>query len=115
LEELVKFRVVPVEGECQEEVCACNHALVFLAEYLIPGVCGARNWKEDSSSMLLSETKVTPSDIAFIALTYKNMKEKWDKGANANKTDRGRYTLTGSNRKFCGWSSVGIARYNELF
>jgi hypothetical protein len=31
------------------------------------------------------------------------------------KNERGRYTADGNNRKYCGWSNEGLARYNELF
>lgn len=114
-DEMAKLRIKPPHHETENATTKRNHAFTYLVEHVIPGVRGAKNWKETSSSVHLVDTDVTPSDIAFGILVYENMRDKWDKGEDASKSERGKYTSTGSNRKFSGWSSAGISSYNNHF
>jgi len=114
-DELSWLRVKPADNETEDETKKSNHAITYLVEHILPGVRGSKNWKETISSTHLIDTGATPSDIAFGILVYENMREKWDKGDDASKSERGKYTSSGSNRKFSGWSRAGISRYNRHF
>ena len=65
----------------------------------------------------LSDMKITPSDEAFALLCCKNMWDKWNADNNATMShhDRGKYTSSGTNRKYGGWSKQGLQQFNELF
>lgn len=61
---LVRLRAKPEQGESDAEARVQNHSLTFMVKQLIPGVCGARNWKQGSSSMHVSSANVTPSQAS---------------------------------------------------
>ena len=54
-----------------------NHAFTFMVEHLMPRISGIRGWKEEMCSKKVSDSKMTPSDEAFILLCLENMWEKW--------------------------------------
>jgi len=89
-----------------------------MVENILPDICGSSNWKEDICSKPVSETDAIPSDMAFGILTYENMMDKWQKqaqGTEVPKSEKGKYTSSGSNRKYGGWSIEGLCRYGDLY
>jgi hypothetical protein len=81
IKELEKLQIAPDEDKTEEETRKRNYALAFIVENVLQGAReGARNWREDRSSKLLSDMNVTPLDMAFAVLSYQNMIVKWKKG-----------------------------------
>jgi hypothetical protein len=114
LEALGCLQCKPPEDEESPIACKkCNHAFTFLVEHIMPHVIGKLRWKEEMCSKSLSDTKITTSDEAFVLLCLANMWHKWHEESNTS--TRGIYTLSGTNRKYCGWSVAGLKKYNELF
>jgi len=118
--ELEKLCVKNNQGdeETIKEKEAWIQAFTFMVENILPGIRGSSNWKEDICSMPVSETNATPSDMAFGALIYETILDKWKKiaqGTEVSKTEKGKYTSSGSNQKYSGWSLQGLNRYGELY
>jgi hypothetical protein len=97
--------------------------ILFLVEHLFGQAHGLRNWKASKSYKGISEL-LTVSDEAFVLLSIENT---WDaiqqeiadtadqeEGSNKSLYGKGKYTHSGTNIKFGGWTRAGIARFNEL-
>jgi hypothetical protein len=122
----------PAEEEMDDEKRDRERVQTWVTEHLAPCVRGAKGWKGTCTTVRLSETDFTPSDEAFAILASINMWDKWDKRdgilddpeqddgldeetrRKKKRAEKGLYTGGGSNRKFCGWSSEGLVKYNEL-
>jgi len=94
-------------------------------EYFVSSVTGKNHFKYHRCDKLLSEY-VTVCDEALAILIFENNIDTWKdlylKNITKNSTVRKKYTNggsskgdTASSRKYQGWSSEGIDRFNELF
>ena len=94
-------------------------------EFFISSIVGKNYYKENRCFKLLSEF-TTVSDEAMAILTYENNIKTWKDMASKNITKNSnvgrKYTNGGllqgrkaSSCRFHGWSSCGIAWFNELY
>lgn len=97
---------------------------IFL-EYFLSSVVGKNHYKLYRCERLVSEF-TTVSDEALAILIYENNIDTWkdmvDKNITKNSSVTKKYTNGGtskgevaSSRRYQGWSSNGIKRFNELF
>ena len=116
-EELLKLHQKPLPGVTDLDVKLNNEAFIYFMEFVLPKIAGAKGWQEEMCSNPLSDTKITPSDEAFALLCCKNMWDKWnaDDSTTMSRHNQGKYTSSGTNRKYGGWSEQGLRRFNELF
>ena len=117
LEELLKLHQKPLPGATDLDVKLNNEAFIYFMEFVLPKIAGAKGWQEEMCSNPLSDMKITPSDEAFALLCCKNMWDKWnaDDSTTTSHHDQGKYTSSGTNRKYGGWSEQGLRWFNELF
>ena len=78
LEELLKLCQKPLPGATDLDAKLNNEAFIYLVEFVLPKIAGAKGWQEEMCSNPLSDTKITPSDEAFALLCCKNMWDKWN-------------------------------------
>ena len=99
------------------EVKLNNEAFIYFVEFILPKIAGAKGWQEEMCSNQLSDTKITPSDKAFALLCCRNMWDKWnaDDSTTTSRHDWGKYTSSGTNRKYGGWLEQCLQWFNELF
>ena len=94
-------------------------------EYFVSAVVGRIKYKENRCEKLMSEY-VTIGDEALAILIFENNFDTWKDMAKNNITKNSevarKYTNggsskgdTASSRRYQGWSSEGIKRFNELF
>lgn len=116
IEEIIKLRQQPREGETNEQRDKRNHAFSFMVEYGAPKIRGSRSWNHDMCTKTIQETDFTASDETAFITFCKNMWHKWTAPPESdNSTAKGQYTNTGTNKKGCGWSPAGIIEYNKNF
>ena len=117
LEELLKLHQKPLPGGTVLDVKLNNKAFIYFVEFILPKIAGAKGWQEEMCSNPLSDKKITPSDKAFALLCCKNMWDKWNADDNATTShhNQGKYTSSGTNRKYGDWSEQGLRQFNELF
>ena len=106
LEELLKLHQKPLPGAMDYDVKLNNEAFIYFVEFILPKIAGAKGWREEMCLDPLSDMKITPSDEAFALLCCENMWDKWnaDDSTTMSHHDRGKYTSSGTNRKYGGWS-----------
>ena len=107
----------PLPGAMDRDVKLNHKAFIYFMEFVLPKIAGAKGWWEEMCSNPLSGTKITPSDEAFALLCCKNMWDKWnaDNSTTTSHHDQGKYTSSGTNRKYGGRSEQGLQWFNELF
>ena len=110
LEELLKLHQRPLPDGTVLDVKLNNKAFIYFVEFILPKIGGANGWQEEMCSNPLSDTKIRPSDEAFALLCCKNMWDKWNADNNATMShhNQGKYTSSGTNRKYGGWSEQGL-------
>ena len=88
-------------------------------------VVGKRTYAKKSHVERIS-VFATPSDEALVLLLYENSFDRWKNMAKTNNTKKSsvmpKYTnggvsagITGSSKKYGGWSDEGLNRFNELY
>jgi hypothetical protein len=93
----------------------CETEWFWFADNVVECVSGKRAWGKEKSTKVLAES-VTSSDEAFALLILINNWDKWlaEEEKPPRKTDPMYTGSTKGNKKFQGWSDLGIAKYNEL-
>jgi hypothetical protein len=87
----------------------------WFADNVIECISGKRAWGKEKSTKVLTES-VTASDETFALLLLINNWDKWlvEEEKPPRKMDPMYTGSTRGNKKFQGWSDLGIAKYNEL-
>lgn len=105
MEDFVRMR--PIKGEHNGD------GFVFVNNHLCRAVIGKRLWDDIKFHKPLSKI-LTISDEAFLYTILENSYELWVE-STSRKVEKGTYTKQGTNKKYCGWSSGGINKYNDFF
>jgi hypothetical protein len=93
----------------------CEAEWFWFDNNVIECVSGKRAWGKEKSMKVLTES-ITASDEAFALLLLINNWDKWlaEEEKPPRKKDPMYTGSTKGNKKFQGWSDLGIAKYNEL-